>query len=171
MRSGIIAVVVVASLVAVGLFGVFGISMANYNGRHSCPLSALSSDNCAPFANSGPLAEAFHHISGLQNFAQSAVSAGASFLALFVLLIAASPLFGPVAQRTSPLQISSRGRCRRDDPELYPSKRWLLRWIALREKKYPHAPQRVHGCSRSIPQKALRFPERWTAERGPAGEN
>lgn len=140
MLLRLFTILIISSLLAVGLFGMFGINMINY-----CPISALSNDNCSPTDSS--LAEILHHISGLENFAEGAVDINVSFLMVSVLLIIAFSLFGLTISGILALQISSQGRYRCDKTEFHPSNQQFLRWLALHEKRDPQALQWVHDYS------------------------
>ncbi len=140
-----LTILIIPSLLAVGLFGIFGINMTNYNGQHSCPVSALSSDNCS--SSDGPLAEIFHHVSVLQNFAQSVVGTNAPFLTLSVILIIVLWFFRLTAPKEPLAKIFSHKRYYRDKAELRQPKQRLLRWLVLCEKRDPHALRWVHDYS------------------------
>lgn len=145
MRLRILPIFIISSLLTVGLFGIFGISMTNNNGQHTCPISALSSDDCSP--SNSPIAEAFHHISGLQNLAQGAINTNTSFLALSILLILAFSLLGTLISKTPSLQTSPTQRYRDITESHFPTKKQFLRWLALHQKRDPNALQWVHNYS------------------------
>ncbi len=132
MRSGMVTFIIALSLLSVSLFGIFGLSMANYDSGHACPISALSNNDCS--SSNGPLAEAFHHISGLQNFSQGALNQNTSLI-LSVLLAIVLTLFGLAVLKTPPLQAVSFKRVRYDDITLHQTKRQFLRWLALHQKR------------------------------------
>lgn len=144
MRSKILPIFVISSLLAIGLFGILGISMADYNGQHSCPVSVLS-DNCSP--SYGPPAEALHHISALQNFAQGLINTNTFSSMLLILLMFALTIFSVFLQKTPSLEIPSSQNYRNIKEFDYSQKKRFLRWLALRHKRDPHASQWVHDYS------------------------
>lgn len=144
-RSKIFPILIISSLLAVGLFGIFGINMADDNGRHFCPISPLSSDGCALFGS--PFSEALHHISALRNFAQGVININAFSLTLLFLLIFAFAIFATFLQKTPFLQTSFRLSYQKPEELDYSQKKRFLRWLAIRHKKDPHASQRAHDYS------------------------
>lgn len=145
IRSKIPPIFVVSSLLAVGLFGIFGINMFDSNGQHSCPVSVLSSDDCSPAH--GSLSEAFHHISALQNFAQGLINSNTFSSMLLILLMFVLAIFSSILAKTPSLEVSA-SRSHRDIEEFdYSQKKRFLRWLALHYKRDPHASQRVHDYS------------------------
>ncbi len=143
MRLGIITIIVVGSLLAVGLVGVMEINMTGSNGQYSCPISSLPGNNCAP--SNSPFVEAFHHISGLQSIVQGAVNADTISLEILTLLISAFSILGIFFLKAPSLQTSYQGYRRAAD--FRSPKQQLLRWLALREMRDPNAPQGVHDYS------------------------
>lgn len=145
IRSKILPIFIVSSLLAIGLFGVLGINMTYNNGQHSCPISALSSDDCPPSYN--PLSEAFHHISALQNFAQGLVNTSTFSSMLLILLMFVLAIFSGILAKRPSLEVSASQSYRNIEEFDYSQKKRFLRWLALHHKRDPHASQWVHDYS------------------------
>lgn len=145
MRSKLLPIFIISSLLAIGLFGVLEISMNGYNGQHSCPISVLSSDDCS--TSYDPLSEAFHHVSALQNFAQGLINTSAFSSMILVLMMFIFAIFSTFLQKTPSLEISSSQNYRNIEEFDYSQKKRFLRWLALRHKRGPHASQWVHDYS------------------------
>ena len=143
--SNTIPIILISSLIAIGLLGMWGINMTDSNGRHSCPVSLLSSDECLPA--SGLLAEVFHHISGLQNFAQGAINTNTSLLMILLLLVLVFYALPTFLRKTPVLETSSYLGHREIEESGFLQKKRFLRWIALRHKRDPHALPWVHDYS------------------------
>jgi len=144
MSLKIVPILIITSLLAVGLFGIFGISMVNSSGQHSCPVSALSSNDCSP--SNSPLIETFHHISTLQNFAQGPINTN-TFSSILILLLLALTVFLTLFPKTPSLETSPQRGYYKTDQSEYSQKKQFLRWLALRQKRDPHALQWVHDYS------------------------
>jgi len=136
MKLGFVAMIIVVSLLAMGVFGFLGLAFMEHSELSSCPVSLLSGGDCPPAG--GSMALAFHHISGLQNLTQFVVNLDTSLLALFTLLVFVFLIFPKFLQTTPQLQAISFKRYDGVIGFIVFLKKQLLRWLVLRHKRDPH---------------------------------
>ncbi len=140
---------IVAGLVALSAFGIFGISMASANGHHSCPLSALTGTACSPFESQ--FREAFHHLSGFLNAAPGIIGTQiVLFGEIGLLIVFAFLLSGPAGLQESPPRAVARSEYFSREAGFSLPQIQFLHWLALREARDLHALHRVHGSSRFV---------------------
>lgn len=145
MRSKTLPILIILGLLTIGLFGIFGINMADSNGQHSCPVSVLSSDDCSP--SNSPFVEMFHHISTLQNFIQELINTNTFPSMLLILMIFVLIIFSGILAKRPSLEFSASRSYRNIEEFYYSQKKRFLRWLALHHKRDPYASQWVHDCS------------------------
>jgi len=153
MKSAVIPIVVISSLLAVGILGFLGFGAMNHGIMHNCPIPLMVGVNC-PSENDA-LASVFYHISGLQRFIQPMIYFRPSFLASLLLLIIFSLLvFSKFSQKVFLLQPLSYQKCHNVAEHRFITRRQFLRWLSLHYKRDPHILQWVHNvypeCSRRV---------------------
>jgi hypothetical protein len=139
----VLPVVLVTAILSVGIFGFLSMGLMSHVGQPTCPISILSGGGCPPADSS--LALANHYISGLQYVSQAIVSTGVllllSFLILRILLLVARSL---ILEKYRTRISDTIVRYYVDSESDFIQSIKLLRWIALHNKRDPHARQWAH---------------------------
>lgn len=145
MRTRILPILIISSLLIIGVFGFLGFGSIDHAAQHNCPISLMSGGVCP--AASKALAFASHHVSGLQYFTQSIIGIDDFLLTLSALLAFVLLFFANLAQKASiPQSLSCEAYQRIAESRFIPKKQFL-RWLALRHKRDPRALQWVHDMT------------------------
>lgn len=142
MQLKIPSIFLILILAGLATLGFLGIGLIGDGGHHVCPISVIAGNDCPPVSDA--ITSVSHHLSGLQRLTQPVIEFNPTLLALFILLLA-SLLFSSRLSRQIIFEQHFSYQRFRLVKELKPKQtRQLLSWIALHNKRSPHALQWVH---------------------------
>lgn len=116
----------------VAVFGLLGLSFIGHHGHHTCPIAAISGNDCPSVNN--VLALAVHHLSGLQNLTRAIITgAGPSAFFALMLVLFTLILMRLLGQISLP-PLSYQPHRKIEKPTFRPNWQFLY-WLALRNKQ------------------------------------
>ena len=142
MKLRLVPILLIAGIIFVAIFGFLSISSIHQGSYHTCPIAFMSDGDCPPVGSA--LALIAYHWSGLQRLTQSIISINISLLMLSVFLISVRVDSLKLLQKVLSTQHSFYQRCCTSKRSSFAPKKHLLRWLALRNKKDPHALHWAH---------------------------
>jgi hypothetical protein len=146
MQLKITPILMILSLLAVGVFGFLGLGYIDHASDHDCPISVILGGDCPPIGNALTLAT--HHLSGLQHVTQSILTIDPILLTLLILLLVALFLiFTNLLKDISTKQNFAYKKHYENEDIKFKANNSLLCWLALHNKRDPHALKWVHGIT------------------------
>ena len=90
MKLKVISIILVLTMSTIGVLSFVSAVSVDHTVQHLCPIATIMSSDCPQAQNL--LAFASHHLSGMQNTAQSLINSSSIFLVLFLFLVVARSL-------------------------------------------------------------------------------